>query len=80
MSRKDFEAWAAPEGYLLAKDDDGGYEFASTRCAYAAWRAATERAGKICDTEAKMYKAFGNEGCASAAERLSRVVREGSPQ
>lgn len=80
MSRKDFEAWAAPEGYLFAQDELGGYEFASTRCAYAAWRAATERAGKICDTEAKMYKVFNNEGGCSAAERLSQTIREGAQQ
>ncbi|WP_080355134.1 hypothetical protein [Stenotrophomonas maltophilia] len=39
--RARFEAWAEGAGYALTRED-GRYEFAATRCAWTAWRAAAE--------------------------------------
>ena len=53
-SREAFEAWASDNGewpQTIQKFDHGGYRLMDTAVKWAAWKAATERAAKLCEDD-----------------------------
>lgn len=74
-SRTDFEAFAASIGLYLDPQGDS-YADEASKWAWVGWKAATERAAKVCDSEAEVWEAYAKNREAKLMRDMSKIIRE----
>lgn len=74
-SREAFEKLVADRLFILTRDERGVYTSFATHLSWEMWKAATERAAKVCD--AQHDRALTSSG-ASRADCCAVRIREGN--
>lgn len=72
-----FETWARSQNWICDRNSFGEYIYETARDGWDAYRAATERAAKLCDAHAATLTSVGIRGRETAEECAAAIRASG---